>query len=519
MTSSSSKKDWLWQPSLIVFISNACIMVIELVAGRIVAPFIGVSLYTWTSIIGIILAGMSLGNYVGGKLADRYASRRLLGTLFILAGLGSISILGMVSILGEKGLISAVSGLPLIARMVFYISSLFLLPSVLLGTISPLVVKLSLQDLSKSGNLIGRIYAMSALGSIFGTFLTGFYLIQWFGTRSILLGTGILLIMLGILLGQWTSRSTRAAGIAAMVGILVASSILLTPAKSVMASPCYRETNYFCIRVREDVRDGTTYQVLTLDRLVHSYTAIDNPRKLRYVYEQIGAEVLEYMQPRHSKLDTLFIGGGGYTLPMYVEAVYPTAAVDVVEIDPGVTETAYDRLGLDRNTRIKSASEDARQFLANLPTSRKYNMIAGDAFNDFSVPYHLTTLEFNQLIAQHLTNDGIYMLNLIDGQQQPFVGAFLRTLKQTFKYVYFVPTDADWQTLIRSTYIILATNQPLDVPAFVRIYGEDDTPNINNWLVSDADMQAVAANATFLLTDNYVPTDNLLLAMFEASAQ
>ena len=172
-----NKKDWLWQPSLIVFISNACVMVIELVAGRIVAPFIGVSLYTWTSIIGIILAGMSLGNYVGGKLADRYASRRLLGTLFILAGLGSISVLLMVSILGEKGLMSAMSGLPLIARMVFYIAGLFLLPSVLLGTISPLVVKLSLKDLSKSGNLIGRIYAMSALGSILGTFLTGFYLI------------------------------------------------------------------------------------------------------------------------------------------------------------------------------------------------------------------------------------------------------------------------------------------------------------------------------------------------------
>lgn len=514
-----NKKDWLWQPSLIVFISNACVMVIELVAGRIVAPFIGVSLYTWTSIIGIILAGMSLGNYVGGKLADRYASRRLLGALFILAGLGSISVLLMVSILGEKGLMSAVSGLPLIARMVFYIAGLFLLPSVLLGTISPLVVKLSLKDLSKSGNLIGRIYAMSALGSILGTFLTGFYLIQWFGTRSILLGTGILLMMMGIVLGQWSSRPARSTVSAAVIGGLIMMGMFLTPAKSVMASPCYRETNYFCIRVREDVRDDTTYQVLTLDRLVHSYTVLDNPRKLRYAYEQIGAELLEYMQPRYKQLDTLFIGGGGYTLPKFVEAVYPNAAVEVVEIDPGVTETAYDRLGLDRNTRIQSASADARQFLINLPPTRKYNMIAGDAFNDFSVPYHLTTREFNDIVAQHLTDNGIYMLNLIDGQQQPFVGAFLRTLKQSFKYVYFVPTDRDWKTLIRSTYIILASNQPIDVPAFVNISGEDNTPNINNGLVSDAEMNNVAATAQFLLTDEYVPTDNLLMAMFEASAQ
>jgi hypothetical protein len=145
-------------------------------------------------------------------------------------------------------------------------------------------------------------------------------------------------------------------------------------------------------------------------------------------------------------------------------------------------------------------------------------MIAGDAFNDFSVPYHLTTREFNNIVAQHLTDNGIYMLNLIDGQQQPFVGAFLRTLKQSFKYVYFVPTDQDWKTLIRSTYIILASNQPIDVPAFINISGEDNTPNINNGLVSDAEMNNVAETAQFLLTDEYVPTDNLLMTMFEASA-
>jgi predicted membrane-bound spermidine synthase len=519
---SGQPKDWLWQPSLIVFISNACVMVVELVAGRIVAPFIGVSLYTWTTIIGVILAGMSIGNFVGGKLADKYASRRLLGMLFILAGLGSISVLIMVSLLGEKGLMSAFSGMPLIARMVFYISAMFLIPSILLGTISPLVVKLSLQDLSKSGNLIGRIYAMSALGSILGTFATGFYLIQWFGTRSILLGVGVLLVVMGILLGQWTRNRgamARSAVMSMIVSTGIIASFVLTPAQTIMASPCYRETNYFCIRVRADDYEGTTYQVLTLDRLVHSYTAIDDPSKLRYAYEWIGAEVLDYMKSRYSSLNAMFIGGGGYTLPKYIEHVYPGAKVEVVEIDPGVTETAYDRLGLARNTPIVSHNEDARQFLVNREVQKKYNLIAGDAFNDFSVPYHLTTKEFNDLVQKNLSDDGIYMLNLIDGNDQPFVGAFIRTLRQTFKYVYLVPTHSDWKSLVRSTFIVLASNKPLDITAFAKIDAGDGTPHVNVWLENEAVMNEITSKSTLILTDNFVPTDQLLMPMFEASAK
>ena len=152
------KKDWLWQPSLIVFISNACVMTIELVAGRIIAPYVGVSLYTWTSVIGVILAGMSAGNFIGGKLADRFASRPFLGVIFILAGVASLSVLLTAITFGEQGL-ALFPNLPLVTRMVVYISSIFFIPSTVLGTISPLVVKLTMEDLSHSGSTIGKIYA------------------------------------------------------------------------------------------------------------------------------------------------------------------------------------------------------------------------------------------------------------------------------------------------------------------------------------------------------------------------
>ena len=118
------KKDWLWRPSLIVFISNACVMTIELVAGRIIAPYVGVSLFTWTSVIGVILAGMSAGNFIGGRLADRYASRLVLGMLFVLAGLASLSVLFTANVFGAQGL-SLVPNLPLIVRMVLYIGIIF----------------------------------------------------------------------------------------------------------------------------------------------------------------------------------------------------------------------------------------------------------------------------------------------------------------------------------------------------------------------------------------------------------
>jgi MFS family permease len=510
----AAKRDWLWHPSLIVFISNACIMIIELVAGRILAPHVGVSLYTWTSIIGVILAGISVGNFLGGKLADRFASRRLLGGMFILAGLGSLSVLLTVSVIGARGL-STIPGLPLIVRMVLFVTAIFFIPSMILGTISPIVVKLTLQDLSRTGNVIGRIYAMSALGSIVGTFATGYFLISWFGTRAILLGVGIALIVMGVLLGDWV-RDWRPR---AAVSALLIAGVFVLPLQTVLQGPCLRETNYFCIRVREQIlEDNHTVRVLTLDRLVHSYSSLEDPRRLVYAYEKVAAETADYLSKRSEQINALFIGGGGYTFPRYLEAVYPDSSIDVAEIDPGVTEIAYEMLGLQRDTRVRTYNEDARTFVELLPPEQRYNLVLGDAFNDFSVPYHLTTREFNDLVRAHMTDDGIYVLNLIDGRPHHFVAAFMRTLRQTFGHVYLIPTSFGWGNLRRNTYIVLATIQPLDVEKLRRSYGHDTLLSINDWLVPDYKVEELLRNTPpLLLTDDYVPVDNLLAPMFEAS--
>ncbi len=429
---------WTWQPYAIVFVSSACIMILELTAGRIVAPYVGVSLYTWTSIIGIVLAGISLGNYIGGRLADRRGSLRLLGILFLLAGLTSFGVLA-ADLIGTL----MPAGWPVILEILVLVTVLFFVPCLVLGTISPVVAKLAVRDLATTGATVGKIYAAGTVGSIVGTFATGFVLIAWFGTTAIVWGVALALIGMGLII-LWAGRP-RAIVAAALV---MAVGLAGAQAAGWLNSRCTLETNYFCIKVREEQRDGKPVRVLVLDRLVHSYSSVDDPTQLVYGYEQLYAQLVRYRAGASGNLAALFIGGGGYTFPRYMEALYPDSAIDVIEIDPGVTQVAYDLLGLAADTKIRSFNEDARLFLERQPDQR-YDLIMGDAFNDFSVPYHLTTREFNQRVRAWLDEGGLYLVNIIDGPSANFLRSYTRTLRETFNYVYLAPTSIWRQRRLR----------------------------------------------------------------------
>jgi len=187
--------------NMVVFIASFCTLVIELVAGRIMAPYVGVSLYTWTSIIGVVLAGISIGAYLGGWIADRYPRSSTLGWLLFLSGIGAFSISPLTNLVG-----GAEWQASLMTRILLITAIVFFVPSCLLGMISPVVVKLTLNNLEKTGNVVGKIYAFSTLGSILGTFATGFYLISWMGTRQILFTMGIILIVCAPIFGGFLSR-------------------------------------------------------------------------------------------------------------------------------------------------------------------------------------------------------------------------------------------------------------------------------------------------------------------------
>ncbi len=494
----------LWQPNLIAFVSSACIMVLELVAGRIIAPYVGVSLYTWTSVIGVVLAGISLGNYLGGRLADRWASLRLLGIVFLAGGLCCFGVLA-VDALGSH----LPDSWPIVLQILLLTAALFFIPCGLLGMISPIVAKLAVRDLAETGNTVGKIYASGALGSIVGTFATGFVLISWFGTHSIVWGVALVLLALGLIFlfgSRWRLLLPSA--------LIVAGGAALIVSQGWLRGPCTRETDYFCIKVHEEDKGGEPVLVLILDRLVHSYTSLNDPTKLVYGYEQIYAELTAYQAQRDKHLRALFIGGGGYTFPKYMEAVYPGSDIHVVEIDPGVTQVAHAMLGLKQDTSIVSYNEDARLFLEQKP-GEVYNLILGDAFNDFSVPYHLTTYEFNQRVHAWLADDGLYMVNLIDGPRGDFVRAYTYTLHQTFRYVYLAPTSELWRQASRTTFVLVATDTPLDLNAFKTINAGNGVPLFAQRVLDEGALQALLSEGrVVMLTDQYAPVDQMLAPVY-----
>jgi spermidine synthase len=508
-----------WQAIIIVFVASACTLVIEIVAGRLLAPYMGVNLYTWTSIIGVVLAGISLGNYIGGWLADRFASRQLLGLQFFASALATLSVLPLLDLMVASGGNLRMS---LILKVLLYVTVIFFLPGFVMGTISPVVVKLCLTDLRRSGKTVGLIYAFSTLGSILGTFITGFYLISAFGTRLILFGVAGVLALMGLLFGgirPGLPRSAVASNLIALVAVVATIAHGLVNNRHL--SPFYRETDYFTINISEKTfGDGTKGLALVLDHLIHSFSDPNDPTKLEYGYERIYREVTALKAETKPDMRTAFIGGGGYTFPRYIEAVYPRSTIHVVEIDPAVTEVAYERLGVRRDSRIVPFNEDARLFFNRFgdgtATEAPYDIIFGDAFNDIAVPYHLTTAEFNALVARALAPDGLYVVNVIDSYQRgEFLRAYMRSLKLHFPHVYLLGLGEAWRSPAASTYVVVGAKQPLDLDGLRRVATRDGQ-RMESAVLPPADLEAyLASGRQIVLTDDYVPVDQLLAWLFE----
>src|SRR5579859_349108 len=544
----------------VVFVSSCCTLILELVAGRILEPFIGVSLYTWTSIIGVVLAGFSLGNYLGGRIADRWPERRSLGILLVAGGLASLAILPLINIAtaiptGDLidpsnrlgGVLSVDRASLLILRIVFITTLIFFPPSLILGMVSPVVIKLTLRDLAHSGGLVGKVYALSTLGSIVGTFATGFVLVQLAGTRLIVLGVGVVLLLMAALFGDLL-RVGRA-GVPLAVGVVLVA--LLVPARNVKAYGCFddvnvervdcvqraatdgwnqatstgclHETPYYCIKVADYLvpSDNQPVKELILDHLVHSYNSLDNPNYLEYGYIKVYAEIADYLAQRvpGQAIRMLYIGGGGYTLARHIEATYPNARQEIMEIDPGVTQTVYEQLGVDpRTTNITTYNVDGRLMLNQLAQSETgtYDLIIGDAFNDLSIPYHLTTREFDAEVKGLLKDDGFYLALVIDKLRVgKFMPAYTDTVLQVWPAVQVLADSDPWQSSAPSTYVVAAGNHAVDPARLSTVHGQSPTGSpVTHIMPGDLMHQWLDDARAPVLTDDYAPVDNMIAPVF-----
>ncbi|MGD0230594.1 MAG: fused MFS/spermidine synthase [Syntrophorhabdales bacterium] len=500
---------------IITFIASFCSLVIEMVAGRILAPFVGVSLYTWTSIIGVILAGISIGAYIGGRLVDRFPHRRTLGILLLLSGVAALTIIPLTNLVAAYNF-----PFSLMWRIFTVTAIIFFIPGCILGTISPVVVRLTLQSLNNAGNVIGKIYAFSTLGAIIGTFATGFLLISWMGTRNIIFTMGIILLATGLAAGRlFRGKTALTTFLLVCVLSLVPLYIAAYRIPLTDRNYYYKESGYYTLKLSKTVSSDhkTPLEALILDHLIHSYVSLENPLHIEYEYEKIYAEVLKWMYGPETAFRSLSIGGGGYTFPRYMEASYPNARIGVVEIDPEVTNVVYKYLGLPRTTRIKTSNTDGRWFVMNC--REKYDVIFTDAFNDLSIPYHLTTKEFVQQLDGILARDGILMSNIIDNfQKGAFLPSYIRTLGEVFgpKNVYLISISPDFKNLRIATFIVIATKGNRDMKKFDGWLKNKLQGRAKSVLVSDTLMQELLTKrGSIVMTDDYAPVDNLIAPIFE----
>ncbi len=426
---------------LTVFVCGALVMVYEIIGSRIVSPFIGTSTYVWTSLIGVILASLSAGYWVGGRIADKKPDIKILASaIFMAGGAVSLTILLKDMILSMIGAASISLGFKSVIAALF----LFAPASILLGFVTPFAVKLRMSTLADSGKTVGRLYALSTIGSIAGTFAAGFVLIPFVGsTRTLYLIAGTLFV-LSILLAPFVFTRTS---------FMILTLFVLGIAGSEISSyALYRanalhdiDTEYSRVQVFQttDPKNGRKFQAMAIDPyFVQSAMYLDGDDPV-FEYSRYY-HLVRHFKPDHKH--TLMIGGAGYTFPRDYLRTYPEARMDVVEIDPQMTEIARRFFRLEDDPRLTITHQDGRTFLNSAETG-KYDAVMLDAFSSlFSVPYQLTTIEAVRQIDRVLTDDGVVIFNLgsaIQGPGSYFLQAEVATYKQVFPHVYLFKVNPD----------------------------------------------------------------------------
>ena len=396
-----------------VFLTSGAVLILEILALRVLAPYVGVTIETYTATIATVLAGISLGTWVGGRAADRVEPRRLLGPLLVVGGALALLSVPLVRQFGGGG--GSVVGLSLVG---------FFAPAAVLSAVTPTVVKLQLRDLGATGRIVGRLSALGTAGAIIGTYLAGFVLVEALATSTSILAVGGALMVAGLGLWLWLGRGGPPAVVAVVVSGLLAGAVAVRS-----TGPCHVETVYHCARVVEDeARPGG--RLLLLDTLRHSYVDLDDPTHLEFAYARVFADVIATVAPA-GPLRALHVGGGGFTLPRYLRAVRPGSSSTVLEIDPGLVRLSRDRLGLVTGPDLEVHVGDARLLLDSV-ASGTYDIVLGDAFGGLAVPWHLTTREFLEGVRARLGAGGVYLMNLIDYPPMRFARSELATLALMF---------------------------------------------------------------------------------------
>lgn len=430
---------------VVSFFSGGTTMILELAGSRMIAPFFGTSLIVWTALIGIIMTSLCIGNWLGGSIADKNPNGKLLGRILMFAAI----IIAITAYLSNYILTSLQElSLNLYMSSVFSALIIFAPSSILLGMVSPFVARLAMQSVNSSGAIVGRLSALNSAGSILGTFMGGFVLISLFPSGVILMFVASVVALLSVLVytGVWRKL------ISVVIFISLFGGAWATKTHGLPFSPIgtQLDTQYNHLSIVESVdkRNGRRVRVLITDPdAAQSLMYTDHPSELVSEYTKF------YDLAFHYKNDTkkiLMLGGGGYCVPRYLLAdASRDVFVDVVELDPGVTQAARDYFNLKDDRRLKIFHEDARTFLNRAYADdnlEQYDAVFMDTFSSATViPFQLTTMETAERLRKLLKPDGVLIVNIIASVYGPKSGVFhgiYKAFSNSFSTMMIFPANA-----------------------------------------------------------------------------
>ena len=437
----------------LVFLASGAVLVLEILGIRLLAPYVGLTLETTTTIIGTVLAGIAAGAAAGGRAADRMDARRLIPELLIAGALLAVGVVPVVRTLGP-----AASGGGDGAALTLALVALFPAAAVL-SAVTPAVAKLQVRDLAATGSVVGRLSAWATAGALAGTFGTGFVVVPLLPTDVAVFAVGGMLLAAGIATALRARLRTRRAA-----ACIAAGAVLVGAATLAAGSPCDAESTYHCARVLADPAHPAV-RILVLDDLRHSAVDLRDPRVLGFAYTRWIGDAIDGMAPRRAALDAVFLGGGGFTLPRYLAATRPRSRSRVLEVDGALVDLARERLGLRTGPALRVRTGDARVTLRDEPTASA-DLVVGDAFGGRSLPWHLATREFAVDVRRVLRPGGLYALNVIDAGPLDLVRAVGATLLDGFPDVAHVARPGPGGRPRAGNLVYLASETAL--PAGVR---------------------------------------------------
>jgi spermidine synthase len=490
-----------------VFAGGMTSLGVELSASRLLGNVFGTTNLVWANIIGLILVYLTAGYFLGGKWADRSPFESTYYRILIWAGFTS----GLVPLVARPVLRMAAQAVEkldaaVMAGSFISVLVLFVIPVTLLGCISPFAIRLAIKDTAHAGSVSGRIYALSTLGSILGTFLPVLWLIPTIGTARTFLVFAFVLMLVALAGMAQSERRAAALHVAMPVVLLgLAWLSLRGPIKQAQGQIFEDESAYNYIQVLQ--AGDTRYLMLNEGQAVHS---VYNPNQIETFGTWDYFLAAPYFNdpqstPRRPKRVGI-VGLAAGTIAKQYTAVFGDVPIDGWEIDPEIIQVGREYFGMTEGN-LNAIAADGRWGLDH--SRYKYSVIAVDAYRPPYIPWHLTTQQFFTIVADHLSDDGVLVINVgRTPTDRRLINAMVGTIGSVFPSVYVVDVPGTFNSIVFAT---LRPTQPENLRMNLARLGRSGAPAV----LLDVLQKSVAGLqptpvSNIVFTDDHAPVEQLV---------